>query len=129
MITYQVKVVKYLGGFVHLSHGDQDFIINVLLERSHIKPYSGLKGRVHLQYSSRGRISVSRNTFDHFLLFFNQLHSLHFIQFNFLSLSFTILDVRLSRSSVLMMSLRCSLISLSLDILSAELPVKDHVKF
>lgn len=36
-------------------------------------------------------------------------------------LCLTILDVRLSRSSVLMMSLRCSLISPSLETLSAEL--------
>lgn len=36
----------------------------------------------------------------------------------------TILDVRLSRSSVLMMSLRCSLISLSLEVRSALLDMK-----
>ncbi len=55
-----------------------------------------------------------------------------FIQANFLFLflpvCLTILDVRLSRSSVLMMSLRCSLIRPSLEILSAELPVQEKIK-
>lgn len=48
-ITHQVKVVKYFGGFVHLSHGDQDLIVNVFLEGPHVKAYPGLQGSVHLQ--------------------------------------------------------------------------------
>lgn len=48
-MTYQVKVVKDFRGFVHLSHGDQDLIVNVLLVGPHVKPYSGLQRGVHLQ--------------------------------------------------------------------------------
>lgn len=55
-IPHQVKVVKYFGGFVHLSHGDQDLIVNVLLKGSHVKAYSGLQGRVHLQKQREDQI-------------------------------------------------------------------------
>lgn len=69
-VSHQVKVVKYLRGFVHLSHGDQDLIVNVLLEGSHVETYSGLQSRVHLQYSSKGKLNLSRHTLDHSFSYF-----------------------------------------------------------
>lgn len=53
--THQIKIVKYFRGFVHLSHGDQDLVVDVLLVRTHVKAYPRLQGRVHLQWS-RGEI-------------------------------------------------------------------------
>lgn len=48
-MTHQVQIVKYFRGLVHLSHGDQDLIVDVLLVGSHVKAYPGLQGSVHLQ--------------------------------------------------------------------------------
>lgn len=47
-ITHQVKEVKYFGGIIHLSHGDQDLIVYVLLEGFHVEAYPGLQSGVHL---------------------------------------------------------------------------------
>lgn len=47
--TNQIKIVEYFRGFVHLSHGDHDLIINVLFVKSHVKADPGLQCGFHLQ--------------------------------------------------------------------------------
>lgn len=119
--THQVQVVKYFRGFVHLCHGDQNLIVDVFLVGSHIKPYSYLQGRVHLPQESLH--TLTSILFLICRLYFSLPSSLVYI-----CPQLTILEVRLSKSSVLITSLKCSLISLSLDILSAELPVQGNMK-
>lgn len=74
-------------------------------------------------YSSKGKMYICSH-----ILFLTWYFPQPCSSISYLPICLTILDVRLSRSSVLMMSLRCSLITPSLEILSAELPVQEKVK-
>lgn len=115
--THQVKVVKYFGRFVHLGHSDQDLIVNVLLKGLHVKSYPLLQGVVHLQEQ---RQLQNMATSSSALLHTSLLPVIHL----------TILHVRVSRFSVLMMSHICFLISFSFETLSSKLSKekKNHSK-
>lgn len=58
-IAHQIEIIKYFGGLVHLCHGNQDLVVNVLLVRSHVEAYPRLQGRVHLR-QSRGKLRSHR---------------------------------------------------------------------
>ena len=89
-----------------------------------------LVSRAECTYSSKGKLY--RHTYILFFIhFFFPSSSLTLFKPTsslYLPACLTILDVRLSRSSVLMMSLRCSLISTSLEMRSAELPMQEQGK-
>lgn len=114
-LTHQVKVVKYFGRFVHLRHSDQDLIVNVLLKGLHVKSYPLVQRVVHLQEQRQLQNTATSSS----ALFHASLLPVTHL---------TILHVRVSRSSVLMMSHICFLISFSFETLSSKLSQGKKIK-